>query len=411
MPKSRPALSLPEFVALIGVIFATVAFSIDAMLPAMAEIADELTPAAPNRAQLIIASFVLGLGLGTLFAGPLADRFGRKPVIVAGASVYILGALLAWSASTLELLLLARVLQGLGAAGPRIAAMAIVRDLYSGRQMAKVISFAMMVFSLVPAIAPLVGAGIIWLAGWRAIFLAFVLFSLVSVSWLTLRQPETLAPANRRPLGLGSLSRSTMEILRNRQVMLTVLILSLIFGVLFATIATTQPVFDRTFGAADSFPYWFGLVALISASGSFLNARVVERLGMRQVVKLTLIGQIGCSAGFALLALLAPAGAAYFYLYVLWLLSIFLMAMLTIGNLNALGMEPLGHLAGLGASVIGAVSTVGAVLIAVPVGLAFDGTPTPIAFGILTSCLVSLWLLRYLQPYDAVRLEGRAIQN
>lgn len=411
MPKSRPALSLPEFVALIGVIFATVAFSIDAMLPAMAEIADELTPAAPNRAQLIIASFVLGLGLGTLFAGPLADRFGRKPVIVAGASVYILGALLAWSASTLELLLLARVLQGLGAAGPRIAAMAIVRDLYSGRQMAKVISFAMMVFSLVPAIAPLVGAGIIWLAGWRAIFLAFVLFSLVSVSWLTLRQPETLVSANRRPLGLGSLSRSTMEILRNRQVMLTVLILSLIFGVLFATIATTQPVFDRTFGAADSFPYWFGLVALISASGSFLNARVVERLGMRQVVKLTLIGQIGCSAGFALLALLAPAGAAYFYLYVLWLLSIFLMAMLTIGNLNALGMEPLGHLAGLGASVIGAVSTVGAVLIAVPVGLAFDGTPTPIAFGILTSCLVSLWLLRYLQPYDAVRLEGRAIQN
>ncbi len=129
MAKSRPALSLPEFIALMGMTFATVAFSIDAMLPAMSAIAAELTPGAPNRAQLIITSFVLGMGIGTLFTGPLSDTFGRKPVILGGAVVYIAGAMLAWAAESLETVLLARVLQGLGAAGPRVAALAIVRDL------------------------------------------------------------------------------------------------------------------------------------------------------------------------------------------------------------------------------------------------------------------------------------------
>ncbi len=398
----RRALSLPEFIALMGVIFATVAFSIDAMLPAMASIAAELTPDAPNRAQLIVTSFVLGMGVGTLFTGPLSDTFGRKPVIVAAAGVYIIGALLAFAAQTLELVLLARVLQGLGAAGPRVAALAIVRDLYSGRQMARVMSFAMMVFALVPAIAPLIGAGIIWAAGWRAIFLAFVLFSLVSVTWLGLRLPETLAAPARRPFSLSAIGAGIAEILRNRQVVLTILILSLVFGMLFATISTTQQVFDRTFDAAHSFPYWFGAVALVSALASFLNARVVVRLGMRHVVRLTLIAELVVTALFALLTWSGVGGDALFFPYVAWILSVFMLAGLTIGNLNALGMEPLGHLAGLGASVIGSISTVCGVVIAVAIGLTFDGTPLPIAIGILACCCVALWLLRFLHSYDAV---------
>jgi len=172
-----PRLSQGEFIALIAMLFATIAFSIDAMLPALPQIAAELSPDAPNTAQLVVTSFVLGMGVGTLFAGPLSDTFGRKTVIIAGALLYCAAAFVASLAPSLEGLLMARVLQGLGAAGPRVVSLALVRDLYKGREMARVMSFAMMIFTLVPAIAPFIGQGIIWVAGWRGIFLSFVVFS------------------------------------------------------------------------------------------------------------------------------------------------------------------------------------------------------------------------------------------
>jgi DHA1 family bicyclomycin/chloramphenicol resistance-like MFS transporter len=197
-PQKR--LSQAEFIALMGTIFATVAFSIDAMLPALPEIAAELTPEDANRAQLILTSFVLGMGIGTLVVGPISDALGRKRVILMGAALYLLGAGLALIAPSLEMILLARVIQGLGAAGPRVVSLAMIRDLYAGRAMAQIVSYAMLIFTLFPAVAPLIGAAIIAGFGWRAIFVAFLIFSVVSVGWLTLRQPETLAPEARRPL-------------------------------------------------------------------------------------------------------------------------------------------------------------------------------------------------------------------
>lgn len=398
MPRHLP---LVEFAAMMGVMLATVAFSIDSMLPAMTGIAAELTPDQPNQAQLIITSFLLGLGLGTLFTGPLSDRFGRKPVIVIGALVYGIGAVLAWWSATLEGVLLARVLQGLGAAGPRVAALAIVRDLYSGRRMAQVMSFAMIVFALVPAAAPLIGSWIIWGFGWRGIFVAFLIFMGFAVGWLGLRQAETLAPADSRAFSPVSIMEGTVEILKNRQVMLVVAILSLVFAVLYVTLSTAQQIFEFTYGRADSFPYWFGAVAILSGMGNLLNARIVMRLGMRRVVAMTLAGQIGCSA---IVALIVGGGMltgdAMFYVFVAWLVSLFLVASLCIGNLNALGMEPLGHLAGLGASVIGSISTIAAVAIAIPIGLAFDGTPFPVAIGILGCCALALWLMRGLERVE-----------
>lgn len=394
-------LPLPEFVALIAMMFALTAFSIDAMLPAMPEIAAELTPGAPNRAQLIVTSFVFGMGLGTFVTGPLSDAFGRRAVIIGGAMLFCLGALLAWAAPTLELMVAARILQGLGVAGPRVAAMALVRDLYSGRQMARLVSFVMMVFVLVPAVAPLIGSYIIAGVGWRAIFVAFVVFAMLSMAWFALRQAETLPPAARRPFRPGPLVAAAREVLSNRLVTMVILALTLAFGCLFTTLASTQQVFDQSFGHAESFPRWFALIALVSGTASLLNAKVVMRFGMRFMVTATFAFQaVNSGVMFILFAMGWLPEAAAFWAYLYWTVTVFFMAGLTIGNLNALALEPMGHVAGMAASIVAALATVLSVAVATPIGLAFDGTPVPLMAGVFgCSALALPLMLRLPRPH------------
>ncbi len=381
-----------EFIALMAMLAATIAFSIDAMLPALPEIAGELSPDDLNRAQLILTSFVLGMGLGTFITGPLSDAFGRKPVMVGGAVIYIAASLAAWMAPTLEMILITRVIMGLGAAGPRVVAMAMVRDIYGGRDMARIMSFIMMVFALVPALAPSLGHYIILGFGWRAIFLSFVLFSLISVAWLTLRQPETLAVADRRPLNLRALASATVEVFSIRTTRLSIMIQTLAFGALITSLSSTQQLFDTTFGQGDVFHLWFGGIAIVSTSASMLNARFVGRLGMRAIIKMTFVAQIVLTTILIVVTLIDGPYWLSFGMFVIWTIGIFMQAGLTIGNLNSLAMEPVGHIAGLAASIIAALSTVGAVVIAAPVGLAYNGTPMPMAIGTLICVTVALWL-------------------
>ncbi len=390
-------LSTYEFVAMIAMLYAILAFSIDAMLPALPEIAGELSPDAPNRAQLIVTSFVLGMGLGTLVAGPLSDTFGRRPIIIGGVALYLLAALAAWAAPSLETILVARVLQGIGAAGPRIVALAIIRDLFEGRRMAQIMSFVMMIFTLVPAAAPSVGAAIIAVVGWRGIFLAFLLFAMLAVLWFTLRQAETLPPQKRIPFRLSTIRDGCAEVFSMPQVVLTMVILSLVFGCLFSLISSIQPIFAETFGAAESFPAWFALIALISALGSILNARIVVRFGMRRVILTTLGVHAVVTVGMVAVGLTNTWDTPLtFGLFVAWCSATFFMVGLTIGNLNALAMVPLGHIAGLAASIIGSVSTVAAVLIAVPIGLAFNSTPLPLTLGVLICSATGFLITRRL---------------
>lgn len=390
-----------EFVALIAMLFATVAFSIDAMLPALPDIARELSPDAPNLAQLVITSFVLGMGIGILFAGPISDAFGRKPVIIGGVILYSIGAGLAWAAQSIELLLAARVIQGLGVAAPRIVSMAMVRDLYAGRQMASIMSFAMMIFTLVPAAAPAFGNVIIAEFGWRGVFAAFVLFATIIVVWLSLRQPETLHPPQRRRLQFGLLRDAAREVFHHRTVVLCIAVLTLGFGVLFGTLSSTQQIFDITFGRGDSFPYWFAFTAVLAGSSSLLNARLVVRLGMRVMISRALLAVLGYTC---LVIAIVASGVVpdwlYFPVYLSWTISIFFMAGLVFGNLNALSLEPLGHIAGMASSLVMAISTVLAVGIAAPLGLLFDGTPLPLMAGVAVLLTLASVLMRMMPKSD-----------
>lgn len=385
-----------EFIALIAMMFATIAFSIDSMLPALPEIGAELSPDNLNQAQLILTSFVLGIGAGTFFTGPLSDAYGRKRVIVWGSVIYIIASAVAWASSSLEVVLAARVVQGLGAAAPRIVGIAIMRDLYSGRIMARMMSIAMMVFTIFPAFAPLMGAGIIALVGWRGIFVAFILFSLICVSWMGVRLPESLAVENRRPFRGPLLWAALLEMFRHPTVRLSILVQCLCLSMLFTTLVMVQPVYDVIFDRADSFPVWFGAVALVSGSSGLLNAALVVRLGMRRMVTWSFGVQIILSGGLLALSWSALPDSVMFAAFVFWQACLFFMAGTTLGNLNAIAMEPMGHIAGMAASVIGGVSTVVAAITAAPVGLLFDGSLTPLAGGVLVLAVLSFLLMLYM---------------
>ena len=399
-PQTRTT-SKFEFVCMMGLMFATIAFSIDAMLPALPDIVGNLTPDDPNRAQLIITSFLLGMGLGTLLAGPLSDALGRKTVIVIGAGLYMAGALMAYFAQSLEWILLARVLQGLGAAGPRVVSLAMARDLFVGRAMAQIVSYAMLVFTIVPAIAPLLGAWIIMGFGWRAIFLAFLAFSVISVGWLSLRQPETLAPEDRRPLQFAPLWAGLRETLAHRQMQFSIIAQTCIFGGLFGSLSSIHQIFDYTYGLRESFPLWFCLIALLSAPTGPINGKIVMHTGMRPLIRMTMLAQAGLSLILALAFLSGVLGAAEFGVYVFWNVTLFATAGFSIGNLNALALEPLGHIAGMASSVMGAISTVGGALAGAVIGQMFDGTPVPLFIGMSLMMLIG-GLLMFRMPREAV---------
>ena len=390
------SMSRPEFIALIAMMFATIAFSMDSMLPALPEIGQELSPGDVNRAQLILTSFVLGMGLGTFFTGPLSDTFGRKSVILGGSAVYIAASFLAWASSSLEVVLAARILQGLGAAAPRVVSIAVIRDLYSGREMARTMSIAMMIFTIFPAFAPLMGAGIIAVTGWRGIFLAFVLFSLISVSWMGLRLPESLAVADRRPFRAALLWDAVLQMLRHPTVRLSIMVQSLCLSMLFTMLTMVQPVYDVVFARADSFPVWFGGIALVSGSASIVNAAFVVRLGMRRIVTWSLAAQILLSGTMLVLTSAGLPIDVVFGAFVVWQTTVFFMAGTTLGNLNAIAMEPMGHIAGMAASVIGAISTVAAAAFAAPVGLLFDGSLLPLVLGVLACSILAFTLMLFM---------------
>lgn len=395
MFRPTKPLGLPEFTALLAALSATAAFAIDAMLPALPQIAADLSPNDVNRAQLVLTSFVLGMGLGVLFVGPISDAIGRKATITWSIGLFILGAIAAAFAPTLEWLLMARVVQGIGVAGPRVVALALIRDRYEGREMARVTSFVMMVFMLAPAVAPSIGKLVSDSFGWHGVFWCFVVVGLIDLIWLNARQPETLAPENRRKMERKALIAAAKVVTSNRDVLLYTMVMTLGFGQMFALLSSSAQIYGETFGRAETFPLWFALMAVLASSATMINSAIVVRVGMRKIVKWAYVMQIVIAGSYLALNVigLIPDALA-FYAFFIWSVSVFFMAGLTFGNLNALAMQKMGHVAGMAASIIAGLSTVGAVIIAAPIGLMFDGTALPAAFGALVCSTIAWAIMR-----------------
>lgn len=390
--KPTKALSQVEFILLMAFMMGTVAFTIDAMLPSLPEIAEQLSPDNVNRAQLILTIFVLGMGVGTFFSGPISDSFGRKATLIGGTVIYLAGALISAFAGDLTFLLIGRFIQGIGASSARTVPMALIRDLYSGAQMARIISIIMTFFIVIPAIAPTLGGAIAHVTGWRGLFGAFAVFGVLGVLWLLLRQPETLPPEKRRPFDIKDLIAGAREVLGNHNVRIYTMVLTLGFGQMFAMLATSKQLY-LAYGIDETFAYWFGAVALIGGSASILNARIVMRFGMFRIARSAFVMQIIASC-VALGMIWADVGygTAGLVIMFLWNGSVVAIASLSFGNINAMAMQPMGHLAGMTASVLTAISTIVAVAIAAPVGLAFNGTGVPVMLATL-ACSALAWYL------------------
>ena len=276
-------------------------------------------------------------------------------------------------APTFEVMIAGRVLQGFGVAGPRVVTMALVRDQYEGRQMARLMSFVMAVFILVPTVAPALGQGILWLGGWRAIFTTFFAIAAIAFAWFALRQPETLPAARRRSLSPRAIGGAVLEVLRIRTALGYTLATGCVHAPFIAYLSSAQQIFQGTYGTGALFPVYFGVLALAIGGASLVNGRLVVKHGMRRLsraatVSITLVSVVAWTLAFAF------EGLPPLWLFMAYLLAVFLCIGLLFGNLNALAMEPLGHLAGVGAAVVTSLSIFISLPLGALVGQSFDGT-------------------------------------
>jgi len=389
---NRPA--LPEFIAIIASMMALAALSIDIMLPALSDISEDLGLANENDRQLVITLYLFGFAAGQLFYGPLSDRFGRKPILMIGLLLYAAASLATLFVEDFGLLLAARALQGAGCAAPRVIAIAVVRDLFGGRQMARVMSFVMMVFIVVPVIAPTIGDGLLYLGDWHLIF-GFLTAAAVAILLLTvLRLPETRAPELRAPLSIKWLAGAMRTIITTRQTFGYTVAIGFIFGCLMSYINSAQQILEGIYELDALFPVVFGAIAIALAGASITNSALVERHGMRRMSHGALIGFVLVAAIHAGIAISWDGPPPLVLHAGLLAADLFLFGFI-MPNFNALAMEPLRAIAGTGSSFIGFFTTGGGALLGWIVGQQFNDTIVPLTVGYLVLSAISLAVVTF----------------
>ncbi len=401
--QQRATLSFAELVAITAAVMALNALAIDMMLPALGTIGDELGAARDNDRQLIIVVYVLGNGIAQLFFGPLVDRFGRKRVLMWSLGGYVLGSLLSVIASSFTLLLAARAFQGVATAAARVAIIAVVRDQYSGRRMAQVMSLAITIFMAAPILAPGFGQLILFAGPWRAIFLALLLYGLVLALWIGWRMPETLAPEQRKELRAGPIIGAYMEFVRNRTAIGYTLASALCFAALFGYISASEQIFLELFEVGGAFAFAFAAIAASLGAATLINARLVSRFGMRRLTHGALL--VFIIVNLIHLAIAATMGETFIIFMVFMSVSFFCLGLIG-PNSTAMAMDPMGHIAGSAAAANGFAGTTLAGFLGGIVARLYDGTAIPIILGFailgLAAFAVVLWTEkgRLFQPHE-----------
>ncbi|MFT3672638.1 multidrug effflux MFS transporter [Aestuariivirga sp.] len=384
MQQKRPA----EFIALVALLTAMVAMSIDTMLPAIGLMATELGASHPNDRQLIVLGFFAGLMFGTLIFGPISDSIGRKRTIYVGLVLFVAGCFLCAVSTSFPMLIAARMLQGFGAASPRVCSIAMVRDGAGGAAMARIMSFVMSVFMLVPILAPSIGQLVLFVTSWRIIFLGFIAMALMAGLWLALRQEETLAPEKRIAFSAARLAAGAAEVMRNPVSLGNTIAVGFIFAAFNAYLGTSQQIFAEQYGQGAYFALWFGGLAMAIALAMIVNGRLVMRLGMRKLAKYALYGFLAAWAVMVVAVLASGGHPPLVMLGVVFFCSFFCSGML-FGNFNAMALEPMGHIAGMAAAISGSLSSAIGVFFGAIAGRFYDGSMYPLAFAFFAFGIVS----------------------
>jgi DHA1 family bicyclomycin/chloramphenicol resistance-like MFS transporter len=391
---AKPALGLFEFVTLMATMTSLVALSIDAMLPALIQIGDALNVANPSETHLIVTVFFVGMAFGQMFFGPFSDSRGRRLTILVGLCIFALGTFVCMMATNLETMLVGRIIQAFGVSGPRIASMAIIRDLYVGDAMARVMSFIMMVFILVPMLAPIIGQTVMDLFSWFHIFTLFLVVATMSGLWFFSRQGETLPRAKRKTFSWEAFFTSSKFILTHPSVMGYTFAMGCIFGAFLAYLSASQTIFTVYYKMGDWFPYIFAILAFSIGLASYFNGTMVMRFGMRKLCRFALKG-VNVFAVVYVALLYAYDGLPPIALTVAVMFVGFFFVGILFGNLNAMAMQPLGEMAGLGAAIIGSFSSLFSVPIALLVGSFLTGSLMPIGLGFLVFFALAYVSVRY----------------
>ncbi len=386
------SISTKEFIALMAMVMSLMALAIDSMLPALSAIGISLNVQNPNDNQLIISSIFLGMSLGLMLYGPISDAYGRKKSIYLGVCIFLIGDLISLFAQDFSFMILGRLLQGFGAASCRVVSIAMIRDRFSGKEMASVMSLIMMTFIMIPALAPSLGQGILFFAPWQGIFVLLFVFALTAMVWLHFRQAETLALKDRIPFSYRNVKAGVIETVCHPIARPYTLTGGIMFGSFVGYLSSAQQIFQVQYLSGDLFSLYFGVLALAIGLASFSNSKLVHKFSMEGLCQVAVSILSVASIMFFAYAY-AHAGQPPFMAFMIYMAVTFFCFGILFGNFNTLAVHSLGHIAGVANSVISTVSTFVSVLIGALIGQFYDGTVLPLVLGFIGCGLLSLFII------------------